>query len=114
LQSQSWVDRCFQQVFWTVVCGVKSSAAFSACWAPGTECPPPPQNFSSSSFENRQSGQGWTRCAPHPPQNRRPSRLSAQHWGHCMESSRLILSCRGNYAQYSHLFGLGPIEFKPV
>jgi hypothetical protein len=49
----------------------------------GSGVPQPPQNRSLGSLRKPQDGQVPASDAPHAPQKRRPSRLSALHRGHC-------------------------------
>src|SRR5215213_7229420 len=47
--------------------------------------PHPPQNFSPPSLQKPQPGQTRAKAAPHSPQKRRPSRLSAWQRRHCID-----------------------------
>jgi len=49
-----------------------------------SDLPQPPQNLSLPSFRNPHDGHVEANDKPHSPQNRRPSRFSALHRGHCM------------------------------
>jgi len=49
-----------------------------------SDLPQPPQNFSLPSFRKPHDGHVEANERPHSPQNRRPSRFSAWHRGHCL------------------------------
>jgi len=56
-----------------------------------SDLPQPPQNFSLPSFRKPHDGHVEANERPHSPQNRRPSRFSAWHRGHCMpEASQRV------------------------
>src|SRR5438132_180975 len=49
-----------------------------------SDLPQPPQNFSLPSFRKPHDRHAEAKESPHSPQNRRPSRFSMRHRGHCI------------------------------